>query len=291
MNLESKCDEIKKCNDKCIVCSGKRYPQLIEKIHVRRPICGLAHLNDFIYIAHYEDNTIDAFRANYPFLKERNFRVEDLNPVDMAGCKTSLKLFVSDSVNRCMWVIDSVTEKTVDRFLLPDITPSTISLIDQRLLITTSDVNSLYLYDYSSVCSDGFPNLKAAHKLVVKLPHDFSSIAHAVEPSNGSFVVSLRSYKGRRKDGTLIRVDRSGFPEKNTYDTNSKYLFVSQLDDNYILAFRQSEKKLIALHPEHLTICLKLLEIEDSASRIHYAKEQGLLIVGADKIINLYHLK
>jgi len=173
-------------------------------------------------------------------------QVEGLHDAsDIAACNKSSQLYIADwGPERVVWRIGLLSPRQTDLFLKLQWEPYSLSVKNSRLLITTWDGDSLYLYD-----NDG----KLLHR--IQLPY-YMDATHSVETTRETFIVSyynnLLDGRPEHRDG-VTEVDISGrIVRRFDDDFNSVQLGMPQylvLYNKHVIVADYFHGRFIALNP------------------------------------------
>ena len=191
---------------------------------------GVAWLENKIYVACRDSNLIHVYSDKKPFceLKAENIEVTGMTePYDMTASRVSRSIFVINAYpridgSRCLWKIR-----------LPDLETSSCSVVGcpRGLSITSTDelvvvnekLNGSYLDIYRSSDMRWLQS--------VPLPPEFCRVCHAVQLSDGNFVVS-HSNRDSPDVFLITKLSIGNFVvKKKTFDLRS--IRTVQLNDWY----------------------------------------------------------
>jgi hypothetical protein len=240
-------------------------------------ICGVAQLDDKIFVVSYLGNNIHVFGPD--FEQHSVIKVDGLQrPTDLAVCTETRHIYVANSSKPgCVWrvsVDDGAAVKWIPNSRAMDsVRPFSLSVTSQRLLVTPcGSEQPLMLYG-------------AEGELIqrVSLPRDMN-VYHAVETKNKSFILLYRvPHHGVSEVDSNGRVLRVCDHQLNGF----RYLALN-VDGHVIVADAYNNR--VLLLNENLKLERVLLSDVWIPCRLSYAPETGQLLVGGRKHVNLFRL-
>ena len=123
-------------------------PQHVTSLHMEgnTSVRGVAVLNNELYVAYEESNTIQVFESRIPFTRREDIKILRLKDAsDITVCSKSSQLYITDA--QCaIWRANLLTVEPSDKFITIQWEPKSLSVNSTRLLVTPDDGKSLYLY-------------------------------------------------------------------------------------------------------------------------------------------------
>ena len=154
-------------------------PQHVTRLHIEggKKVMGVAVLNDELYVARGESNTIQVFDIRPPFSRQEDIEVQGLrNASDITVCSKSSQLYIAD--HYVIWRVNLLCIKPADRFITIQWMSYSLSVNSSRLLITPNYGGLLSLY------GDDGDKLHG-----IELPRYMEAL-HAVETTFNAYLVS-----------------------------------------------------------------------------------------------------
>ena len=148
------------------------------------PVIGVAWLEENIYVVHYLSNIVYVHpdQESIDGSKDGNIELEEMkDPRDMVASKLSRSIFISDRGNRCLWRIQ-MPGREISRWK-GDGRPDNMSISSSDVLVVR-------------VVRDGrlYLNLYRSSDVMliesISLPTEMRGLCHAVQLSNGNFIIS-----------------------------------------------------------------------------------------------------
>jgi hypothetical protein len=238
---------------------------------------GVAEFNEKLYAVFAHSDVIRTFNNEPPFGRLDDIRAHGLqDPRDIVLCDVGYQLYIADcSGQRAVWRLNVSSANQVEQFVTTPRRPWSISMRNRRLLITPYDGEVLLVYR-----SDD-RKLKT-----IELPRYMFAL-HAVETSDGSFVVS--HYNGwigdTKPEHNSVSVLNVNGAVVRTFDgrcdglhLNSPYHLAIDGDDHVIVADRLNERVVVLESDLRLKRVL-MTSLDRQPIRLCLGKKNGSLVV------------
>ena len=244
---------------------------------------GVAWLEENIYVVHESSNIVSVHpdQESIDGSKDGNIELEGMkDPYDMVAIKLSRSIFISDRGNRCLWRIQ-MPGREISRWEV-DGEPYRMSISSSDVLVVCvfRDRHHLNLYRSSDVM------------LIESIlrPTGIKTLNHAVQLSNGNFIISHSmddpdvfliselSVDGRK----FIRsFDPRSFASIGLDGWMPRYLSIDEDGNIFIADYRHD--RVVLLHSRWTDVQILLNRDQhsiESPSRLCYIREKQQLIVG-----------
>lgn len=150
---------------------------------VNHSLHGIAALQNNIYALSQSPNSILVFDDKSPFALTRSIGLGDLRePCDMAGCQVAHCLYVADAVRNSVWKVSTGEDHDVSCWLEEEKRVSTLSV---------SSLGEVAVLRKGQKCTLSIYSEDATLIHYVLLVGELSNALHAVQKSNGNFVVAF----------------------------------------------------------------------------------------------------
>ena len=273
------------------------------RVEVGDGLCGLARLENKIFVALKESKTIFAFWEKRPFIRmeHENIEIQGLkDPRDLAASIVDTSLFVSDPDSKCLWKV-RVPDKKVSKVEI-DGEPHKLFVSPRNQLLITVKVEGtisrhrlprlgtktvrwfLEIHGLSELCSPrrmALPPQIHEPEHVVRSSKGNIIIAYRVKESNDNFqVANVYQISELSETGDIIRTCTlsNASPSLNQpiyLSVTSDYrVFVVDMMNNSILLLDEtltSARVLVTRDKEHQLV---------APQRLHYSLDDHMLIVG-----------
>ena len=261
--------------------------QLSKKINPTNtnPVMGVAWLEENIYVVYKSSNIVYVHpdQESIDGSKDGNIELKGMkDPWDMMASKLSRSIFISDLDNRCLWRIQ-MPGREISRWEV-DGTPWTMSISSSDVLVVDvvrDDRHYLNLYRSSDVMLIE----------LIPLPTEMKVLYHAVQFSNGNFIISHStnddpdvyltselSVDGRK----FIRsFDPRSFASIGLNDWMPRHLSIDE-DGNIFIADNNNDR-VVLLNSRWTDVQILLNRDQhsiESPRRLCYIQEKQQLIVG-----------
>jgi len=186
-------------------------------------------------------NTIRVFDSRPPFSRQEDIQVEGMdNATDITVCNKSSSLFIADSgTEYAIWRVKFLATKQIEKFLIMQWQPLSLSVSNIRLLITPGDGFSLYLY--------GDDGKELNH---IELPR-YMVACHAVETTHKTYLVShlindpshlIHSVTEVNADGRVVRSfnDPIQFNRPRYMVLDNNHVIVADFFNNHIIILKSN---------------------------------------------------
>jgi Caspase recruitment domain len=184
------------------VCSPfKCHPRRLQSLHADRSVNGLVEFKGKLYVVCVESSAVQVFVSRSPFSRLDNINVQGLTrPIDIVVCNYKSQLYIADGGSqRCIWRMDLMNNKQIDKFITNEWEPYSLSINSSRLLITQRGGDALFLYN-----DDGS---ELNH---IQLPK-YMRAYHAVETTNKTYIVCYyNKYTGSEDVDSVSELDVDG---------------------------------------------------------------------------------
>ena len=211
---------------------------------------GIAKVEDNIYVLDYTPNRIRVYENQIDFRFIRDITLSGTHyPNDIIYSDKSKNVYISDSEDKCVWVMTTTEEHRLTKWLNNVTFPNTLSLSNEGHLLVLrhgeSDVpNQLEIYSLEATL------IRALH-----LPKNVADPLHVVQMSTGEFIVSHRlegtltgTLSQLTNNGQLIRqiVPRNkseelGYPGHLALDSDNNRLFVADYTRDQVILFDSND--------------------------------------------------
>jgi len=195
------------------------------------------------------------------------------DPLDIAACARTARLYVADSKAECVWRVSpdgADIQRWLTRAPSDTFTPSALSVTSSRLLVTSQGGKQLRQFDTAG--GDEFRR--------VRLP-DYMVPVHAVESPTGTFVVAHRNTQLQQDqvsevntEGQVLRQFSGSFdwPVRIAIDSQG-HILVADWDSRRILLLDAQLALRRIIIDEH--------QLNDKRPRLLcYVEQSGQLLVG-----------
>lgn len=185
-------------------------------------------------------NVIYVYEDRYPFGIQRKMKIKEIKyPVDIGSDENKNCLYVSDFQEKCVWKvtgeIEPGAEHMITKWVSTNYEPHSLSVSnDGRLLVVDMYWSILHIYK-----SD------AQHIRSIDLPRDIENTRHAVETSDGNFII-IHQWVENVGEGESGSSGREGKPNWTISEVTS--------DGKMIRSFNPSNKTQELLDPKHLSL-------------------------------------
>ena len=237
-------------------------------------------MNVKFYVICEFSGPIRVFEGKHPYKYLYNIKIESHSTAlrDIAACTTHNCLFVSDCVNKCIWIIDS--EEKVEMWTTNVLcNPGSLSVTaDGRLLMVNDHDNTIEIYKE-----------QGSKPVLIAVPSKVRHLHHVVETKVGTFYISYgkddyrlhnvyeitkkgftkRSYC--KKDGNK----RLSHPRHLEVDSSDGFLFIADTGNNCIRILDEN-LSLFTTIPLDYQQEVKL----NSPLRTYYDSDSRFLLIG-----------
>ena len=235
-------------------------------------VVGVATMNNCLYVVYSHYNKVEVFDCEYRWRKFKGIKVEGMkSPVGMVGCSVTSQLFIVDCHSLVIWRVDSNIGIS-DVFIKHDYMLTNLSLVENRLLVTSRDY--LLMYDIHSgqrIKSIPLPgNIKI----------EFAKLA--IESSNrNSFFVS---YGASFDNSAVSEIDSKGrvirvFDNKQLLDC--AHLALDSVGRLLVADWKNKRVALLDEHLEYVRVIFDNRRLYDAEPyKLSYNESNNRLTVG-----------
>lgn len=256
----------------------KRDPGMLPSLSVEDVGC-LTEFNGKLYIG-VKSSAVRVYVCRPPFSRLDDIKVHGLNdPSDIVACKDKSQLYIADYSRECtIWRVNLPTKNQVEKFIIIQLWPWSLSINSSRLLITPYDGDALFLY------SDDGSQLNR-----IKLP-SYMRAYHAVETKHNTYIVSHsnrfvgdtqpdhNSVSELDVNERVVRTFSGQFVDAISTQFNRAYYLALDGNSHVIVADRFNER-IVVLDSDLRLKQVLIPALDGKPYRLCLCKETGLLFV------------
>ena len=251
---------------------------------------GVAWLDDKVFVLCLDTNTVFVYTDEdlQNRLESLEFQISGMKkPVDIAACKTSQSLFISDYDEKCLWKVPIPDKHLISDLQLSD-APSKMSIASssgELLLLsknTTEENVDIWFIDI-------YRTLDVVNLRRILLPKELKNPQHLIQTSTGHFVICYEMEIPENWHVPLIsKLSRDGdvlhtFNSSLDHPVNLNWPFHLTIDeiDRIFVADHMNHRVIIFdSHLKHAQIVLTDRHRINLPKRLCYIPEKRVLIVG-----------